>query len=58
MFPKWGRGYAKRLNNRVMRKCMNMALQNKSLGHIEIESVGILNFYFLDGTELGIAMND
>ena len=33
MFPKWGWGYAKRLNNRVVRNCLNMVLQNKPLEH-------------------------
>ena len=26
MFPKWGRGYAKRLNGKVMGNCMNMQM--------------------------------
>lgn len=33
MFLKWGRGYAKRLNSRVVRNCMNMVLKNKPLEH-------------------------
>lgn len=39
-------------------KEIDLALVGKTLEHIEVEPLGILNFYFLDGTELGIAMND
>lgn len=37
---------------------IDLSLVGKVLDHITVEPLGILNFYFLDGTELGIAIND
>lgn len=36
---------------------LDLALVGKTLEHVTVEKMGILNFYFLDGTEIGIAMN-
>lgn len=37
---------------------LDLSLVGKTLEHCTVEPLGIINFYFLDGTELGIEIND
>lgn len=37
---------------------LDFALVSKTLEHCTIEPLGVINFYFLDGTELGIEIED
>lgn len=37
---------------------IDLALVGKTLEHCTIEPLGVINFYFLDGTELGIEIGD
>lgn len=39
-------------------KTVDLALAGKVLEHIDVHNFGVLNFFFLDGTELEIEMND
>ena len=36
---------------------LDLTLVGKTLEYVTVEKMGILNFFFLDGTEIGIAMN-
>ena len=39
-------------------KEIDLALVGKTLEHITVEYTGVLNFFFLDGTELGITRDE
>ena len=39
-------------------RVLDLALVGKTLEHCTIEPLGVINFYFLDGTQLGIEIED
>ena len=50
--------FMKLTEDRTPLKEINLDLVGKTLEHCTVEPLGIINFYFLDGTQLGIEMND